>query len=235
MKMKIKNTNNKQHLDFHFKADDIQENGTFKGYASVFDVEDSYGDIVLKGAFLESLNNHQKKSTMPALLWQHKRDEPIGRWTKMYEDEKGLYCEGELFIDDDAMAKRAYVHLKKGSISGLSIGFMLKDYEYDSEKGVWLLKEIDLKETSVVTFPANDEARVESVKSAFSEGGIPTKREIEQILRDAGFTRQKAKAFISDGYDGLNHRDDDDNQRSKGDDAEIIKEIEKTIGKIKNV
>ncbi|MGV3983376.1 HK97 family phage prohead protease, partial [Citrobacter freundii] len=108
------------------------------------------------------------------LLWQHRMDEPIGIYTEMKEDEVGLYVKGRLLIDDDPLSKRAHAHMKAGSLTGLSIGYMLKDWEYDRVKGVFLLKEIDLWEVSLVTFPSNDEARVSDVKSAFSRGEIPS-------------------------------------------------------------
>lgn len=78
------------------------------------------------------------------MLWQHQMDEPIGVYTEMKEDEVGLYVKGRLLIDDDPLSKRAHAHMKAGSLTGLSIGYMLKDWEYDREKGVFLLKEIDL-------------------------------------------------------------------------------------------
>ncbi|OWA84819.1 HK97 family phage prohead protease, partial [Klebsiella pneumoniae] len=77
----------------------------------------------------------------------------------------------------------------------LSIGYMLKDWEYDREKGVFLLKEIDLWEVSPVTFPSNDEARVSDVKSAFARGETPSQKSIERVLRDVGLSRTQAKAF----------------------------------------
>jgi len=71
--------------------------------------------------------------------------------------------------------------MKAGSLTGLSIGYMLKDWEYDREKGVFLLKEIDLWEVSPVTFPSNDEARVSDVKSAFARGETPSQKSIERV------------------------------------------------------
>ncbi|WP_209270974.1 HK97 family phage prohead protease, partial [Streptomyces sp. NEAU-H3] len=79
----------------------------------------------------------------------------------------GLYVKGRLLVEADPLAKRAHGHMKAGSLTGLSIGYMLEDggYDYDKEKGIWLLKAIDLWEVSPVTFPANDEARITDVKS----------------------------------------------------------------------
>ena len=198
---------NKKRLDIPFEIKSISDSGAFTGYGSVFGVKDSYSDIVIKGAFTNSLNQWKEKGRLPALLWQHKMDEPIGYYTKMVEDENGLYLEGQLLIDDDPLAKRAYAHMKAKSLSGLSIGYVLNDYDYDAEKGAFILKEIDLWEVSVVTFPANDEARIDNVKSIFESGDIPPPKEIERVLRDVGLSRTQAKAFMSEGYSSLKQRD----------------------------
>lgn len=185
----------------------VDDNGTFEGYGSVFGNSDSYGDIVDKGAFDESLKEHKKRGTMPALLWQHDAREPIGVWEDMKEDDTGLFVRGRLLVDDDPVARRAYAHLKAKSISGLSIGFMLRRYEIDEDEGSVHLKELDLWETSVVTFPANDAARVSVVKSLMADE-MPAPSAVEQALREMlGLTAKQAKAFLSRGYEGLLPRD----------------------------
>lgn len=194
-------------MDIPFEIKSISDSGAFTGYGSVFGVKDSYSDIVIKGAFTNSLNQWKEKGRLPALLWQHKMDEPIGYYTKMVEDENGLYLEGQLLIDDDPLAKRAHAHMRAKSLSGLSIGYVLNDYDYDKEKSAFILKDIDLWEVSVVTFPANDEARIDNVKSIFESGDIPPPREIERVLRDVGLSRTQAKAFMSEGYAALKQRD----------------------------
>ena len=198
---------NKKRLDIPFEIKSISDSGAFTGYGSVFGVKDSYSDIVIKGAFTNSLNKWKEKGRLPALLWQHKMDEPIGYYTKMVEDDNGLYLEGQLLIDDDPLAKRAHAHMKAKSLSGLSIGYILNDYDYDKEKSAFILKDIDLWEVSVVTFPANDEARIDNVKSIFESGDIPPPKEIERVLRDVGLSRTQAKAFMSEGYASLKQRD----------------------------
>lgn len=198
---------NKKRLDIPFEIKSVSDTGAFTGYGSVFGVKDSYSDIVIKGAFTKSLNAWKEKERLPALLWQHKMDEPIGYYTKMVEDDNGLYLEGQLLINDDPLAKRAHAHMKAKSLSGLSIGYILNDYDYDKEKSAFILKDIDLWEVSVVTFPANDEARIDNVKSIFESGDIPPPKEIERVLRDVGLSRTQAKAFMSEGYSSLKQRD----------------------------
>lgn len=154
-----------QTKSMQIKAEAVQDDGFFSGYCSVFDVEDSYGDVVKKGAFLNSLNKWQNKGKMPPVLWQHSRGEVIGIWTKLVEDEKGLYGEGRLLIDDVAKAKEVHALIKAGAVDGLSIGFYTKKWAYDQEKDIMELLEIDLKEISIVTFPANEESTVAQVKA----------------------------------------------------------------------
>lgn len=197
----------KQRLDLPLTLKSVSDSGEFEGYGSVFGVEDSYGDVVVRGAFEASLAKWREKSRMPALLWQHDMAEPIGIYTEMREDDTGLYLKGRLLIDDDPLAKRAHAHMKAGSLSGLSIGYMLDDYEYDKEKGVWILKAIDLWEVSLVTFPANDEARISDVKSLLQRGENPPPSKVERALREVGFSGSQAKAFMAKGYSAISPRE----------------------------
>lgn len=197
----------KQRLDMPLTIKSVSDSGEFEGYGSVFGVEDSYGDVVVRGAFEASLAKWREKARLPALLWQHNMAEPIGIYTEMREDDTGLYVKGRLLIDDDPLAKRAHGHMKAGSLSGLSIGYMLDDYEYDKEKGVWILKAIDLWEVSLVTFPANDEARISDVKSLLERGETPPPSKVEKALREVGFSGSQAKAFMAKGYSAITPRE----------------------------
>lgn len=200
----------KQRLDVPLKLKSVSESGEFEGYGSVFGVKDSYDDIVVPGAFTSSLAAWKAKNALPSMLWQHQIAEPIGVYTEMREDDVGLFVKGRLLIDDDPLARRAHAHMKAGSLTGLSIGYILKDWEYDRTKEAFLLKDIDLWEVSPVTFPSNDEARVSDVKSAFARGDLPSQKSIERVLRDVGLSRTQAKAFMSGGYSTLSLRDAED-------------------------
>lgn len=200
-------TMTKQRLDIPLEIKSISDSGEFEGYGSVFGVKDSHSDIVISGAFSQSLSNWKNKNSLPAMLWQHQINEPIGVYTEMREDDKGLFLKGRLLIDDDPLAKRAYGHLKAGSLKGLSIGYNLKDYEYDHNKDAFILKEIDLWEVSLVTFASNEEACVSDVKTALARGELPLQKSIERVLRDVGLSRTQAKAFMAKGYDALSLRD----------------------------
>jgi len=199
----------KNRFDVPLKIKSINEKGEFEGYGSVFGVKDSHSDIVVAGAFQKSLARWNEKGQLPALLWMHKLDEPIGIYTEIKEDENGLLIKGRLLIDDDPLAKRAYAHMKAGSITGFSIGYELIDYEWDRDKQAFILKEIDLWEISLVLFPSNDESRLIDVKTTLLRGDTPQPKIVEKHLRDVGFSRQQAKAFMAKGFSGLNQRDVD--------------------------
>ena len=182
-----------KHFDVGFEIKAVNADGTVEGYGSVFGVRDNYDDVIAKGAFVKSLKDHKAAGTMPAMLWQHDADKPIGVWTEMVEDEKGLRIKGQLAMET-VKGKEAHALLKMGALNGLSIGFMSKQWAYDREPEVRTLTEIDLWEVSLVTFPANEKARVTNVKSADE---MATPKDAEKALRDAGFSKSDATAFVS--------------------------------------
>jgi HK97 family phage prohead protease len=185
-------------FDAGFELKALAEDGTFSGYASVFGVQDQYRDVVATGAFSATLAEWSRKGRMPALLWQHQTDQPIGVWTTMREDAKGLYVEGRLLKDEVEQAGEAYALLKAGAISGMSIGFCTVADEFDTKTGVRTLTQIDLWEVSLVTFPCLDVARVEAVKSADT---IVTIRDFERALREIlGFGHAAAKSIARNGF-----------------------------------
>lgn len=175
------------HRDFPLEIKEITEEGRFSGYASVFDVIDYYDDEIVRGAFAKSI-----AEKMPVMLWQHDSAEPIGVYESIREDDIGLWIEGRLLLDLEK-GREAYILLKNQAIRGLSIGFVpiLWEWENRESRRIRVLKEIDLWEVSLVTFPANPKALVDDVKS------IKTIRDVEDTLRDAGFSRTEAKALIA--------------------------------------
>lgn len=179
--------------DFAFELKSLKEDGSFEGYGSVFGVKDSYDEIVAAGAFAESLAAHKATGTLPALLWQHRSGEPCGIYTSMAEDSIGLKVSGQLALKTVRGAE-AYELLKMKAISGLSIGFATREDSYDRLTGIRTLKKVDLYEVSLVTFPANDTARVQGVKSIEL---IEDLKGAEQYLRDVGMSHTESKAFVS--------------------------------------
>jgi hypothetical protein len=196
---------NRKHRTYPFHLKEVSETGTFSGYASVFDKIDWYGDVVRAGAFAKTLVAWKARGRLPPILWQHKSDQPIGAHVEMVEDEKGLFVRGELLIGAIEKAREAHALLKAKVISGMSIGFDVPEggMEYDGKTNVWNLTELDLWENSLVTFPANQDAQVEEVKTILASGKLPAPSDFEGFLRDAGFSRKQAKYIAANGYTGL--------------------------------
>ena len=170
----------------------------FSGYASAFGGVDSYGDTILPGAYKATIG---ERSRPIAMRWNH-YGPVIGKWTKMEEDETGLFVEGEL-TQGHSVAEDAYALLKHGAVTGLSIGYRaVKEMENDT--GGYDLAEIDLIEISVVESPADLAAQVSNVKSDIKEAD--SLKDYERILRDAGFTRADATALVS-GIKSLHQSD----------------------------
>jgi hypothetical protein len=139
--------------------------GAFSGYASLFGVVDSGGDMVMTGAFARSLIKRGAGSVN--MLWQHQAAEPIGMWSSIVEDSRGLKVEGRLDLSV-ARAREALSLMRKGAIDGLSIGFRTRRATTDKSSGVRRLHEIDLWEISIVTFPMLAQARIGAVKQTRS-------------------------------------------------------------------
>lgn len=171
-------------LALELKADDA---GMVEGYGSVFGGLDSYGDTIEPGAFAESIAKRK-----PKMLWQHRMDKPIGVWDEVAEDGKGLRLKGRLA--DTELGREARQLVKMGAMDGLSIGYRTLADEMRGNNRV--LKKVDLWEVSFVTIPADENARA-AVKS------LATERECEDALRDMGFSRREAKAFIARGWGGV--------------------------------
>lgn len=187
---------------FNFELKAVQEDGFFSGYGAVFGNVDWYNDVILPGAFKASLEKWQSKNKMPPVLWNHNDSEPIGVYTQIYEDEKGLFVEGKLLIDDVPRAKSTYALLKAGAIDGLSIGYSTKKANQQGN-GVRELIEVDVGEISIVTQPANDRSLITSVKNKLEDGELPTLPEFEKFLRESGFSKSQSTAIASKGLRSL--------------------------------
>ena len=189
-----------QHKDFGLSIKAVSDSGEIEGYGSTFGGEpDSYGDVVAKGAFADSLAAHKAAGTMPKMLWGHKADDPpIGDWLNIEEDEKGLFVKGRVDIEDP-FAARIYRAMKAGRVNKFSIGYSVDKWASDAaRKGVRILQKLALWEISPVNFPANVNAGVTSVKNddAFSRwmaGVRPQRRELERYLKD-GFGVSNSEA-----------------------------------------
>jgi HK97 family phage prohead protease len=176
----------------------------FEGYGAVFANVDSYGDVIEKGAFKETIREAKASGIWPAMLSQHgglglSADDmtPIGIWTDMEEDNKGLFMKGKLAPTSRGIEMYTLMKMQpRPAISGLSIGYIPVKWRMRSspEQPRRTLEQVKLIETSPVTFPANPKARVQSAKQVT---GI---RLAEKALRDAGFSAAEAKAIVAKGF-----------------------------------
>lgn len=136
--------------------------GRFEGYASLFNKVDLGNDIVMPGAFQESL---QKRRVLGIkMLFQHDANEPIGVWQEIKEDAQGLYVKGQL-MTEIARAREVLSLMRAGALDGLSIGFRVIEGQRDPKTGIRRLRKLDLWEISVVTFPMLNDARINHVKT----------------------------------------------------------------------
>jgi HK97 family phage prohead protease len=183
----------------------VEPDGTFTGYASLFGVEDMGHDIVLAGAFRDSLAKRGARGIK--MLLQHDPAQPIGVWEQLTEDARGLFARGRLMLDV-ARARETLSLMRAGALDGLSIGFRTVVGTRDARTGIRRLAKIDLWEISIVTFPLLPDARVANVKARPFAHRAPTEREFERWLtQDAGLSRSQARAVIRSGHKGLTMQD----------------------------
>lgn len=195
---------------------ELSEDGSFEGFGAFFNNVDFGDDVIIKGAFTESLT--EKPIGEVRMLWQHKSDHIIGKFTEAVETDQGLFVKGKLFIDDIAKAKEAYKLLKEKAIGGMSIGYRVAQRSF--KEGVRVLEKLSLHEISLVTFPMNELAKVTNVKSI--KECITTEREFEKHLRDLGFSKKEALIISSKGFKSF-LRDSVEDDQIKAEEAELIK------------
>ena len=187
-------------LECKFAVKSVDDDGRIEGLGAVFGNVDDGFDVIHKGAFADSLSRK-----MPLMLWQHgAHDDPVGVWTHAEETDDGLFVRGQMILVSPE-AKQRYALLKAGALNGLSIGFMIDGHdgaEFDRDN-IRHIKAVDLWEVSIVNFPMNTDARISAVKRLGGYNLVPTPRQAERRLRDAGWSASQAKALLAHGYDGL--------------------------------
>lgn len=152
-------------FNFQVKSVDLGE-GVISGYASVFGNVDSYGDIVVKGAFLKSIEKNRKTGKVISIFYGHNMEDPranIGLVIELREDNHGLFFKAQLDLSGDTYGRLVYEQLKDGRLDSLSFGFSVIDGA-NTEAG-YELRELELYEISVVPIPANQEALITEVKA----------------------------------------------------------------------
>lgn len=175
--------------DFAFDVKAVTDEGVIEGYASTFGNVDSAGDVIAPGAFTRTLAAWRAKGRPVPVLWQHDAYDPIGVTTSIEEDDKGLRVTAKL-VTEVARARDAHALAKAGALGGLSIGFSVPAIASDGQPAiVWdeeqraaVFREVRLWEYSLVTFPANEEAVLTSVKSVVPADLLDTLKDIREHL-----------------------------------------------------
>ncbi|MBB4041414.1 hypothetical protein GGR34_003091 [Microvirga flocculans] len=157
----------------------VDTDGVFEGYASLFGEADLGKDVVMPGAFGDSLR--KRGAAEVRLLWQHDPAQPIGRWLSIAEDRRGLRVRGRLNLAVER-ARDIHALMREGAVDGLSIGFRVERARAERPTGLRRLEKLDLWEISVVTFPMLPGARVETVKQASPDLAASIRRAATRIL-----------------------------------------------------
>ncbi len=212
-----------------FKTDGLAE-GEFIGYASVFGNKDSYGDVVLKGAFANTLAEWERKGVPIPLLWGHNTADPdfnLGEIIEATEDERGLKVHGKLDMESPKSAQ-TYRLLKSGRVNQMSFAYHVVDGAYIQPEGddkTWRdayyeLRELDLYEVSIVPIGANQETEILAVKAIASamraKAGRALSSKNEDALRGALAQAEEIvtalKAVLPEDYPA----DEEDQDKTSG-------------------
>jgi HK97 family phage prohead protease len=175
-------------IDFPLETKDVSEDGQIEGLAAAYGNVDHGRDIILPGAFAKTIRG---RKTLPMLLY-HDQRLPVGVWTGFEDTPRGLKMTGRVTTVTQAGAE-ALALARDGALSGLSIGYRAVKERYTDDARE--LIEIALIETSLVATPMNERAQITRVKEILAGGALPSVREFEEHLRDAGFSRSLAAAI----------------------------------------
>lgn len=175
------------------------DTGIFECYGNTKGNIDHALDRAVDGCYSKSINDHKVNGTVPKMFWMHNPFElPVGTWTDMAEDAKGLYLRGKL--SKTAMGRDIEILAKDNALNMFSIGYREVQSKWNNHDGCNDLIEVDLKEISWVNFACNEESRLETIKHNLVQGGLPTKRELEETLREQLHLSKREAARIVDHY-----------------------------------
>jgi hypothetical protein len=202
-----------ERLECKFASEGVDaKTGQFAGYGAIFGNVDTHGDVIVPGAFKETLVDWAQRGGLPAMKLMHGSvanpftgsDLPIGRWTAMREDSRGLYVEGKLSGLDTDRGRFNYALMQDGALNALSIGFKALRFTRSPTAQIKRsLESVKLVEVSLVPEGSNDQALITDVKS-WSDGELPTLPQFEDWLREAGrFSKTQATAIAGKGLSQL--------------------------------
>jgi HK97 family phage prohead protease len=182
-----------------FEIKELHTSGHIEGMLAGFGNIDHGGDKLLPGCLTKSL---QARITPLPMLLCHDPKRPIGAWLEWADTADGLHVKGRITLGSRD-GQEAYALAKDGALTGLSIGWKGGRGTYDGA-GTRLIAEADLVEGSLVPCPMNDRTRVTAVKS------INGARDLEDMLRGAGFSGRKSKHAASEAWKALQSTETDE-------------------------
>ena len=166
------------------------DEGKIVAYVTTFNNQDKEGDIIAPGALDKWVKEFKQSESRLPMLWQHDKKEVIGQWTDFEINTRGVKGYGEIYTDV-TRGNDVRNLIKRGAVGSVSIGF--KGRGREMEKGGRYFEEVELFETSVVLTPANQRAKIVSVKD--DQGLNPTL--LEAALRDVGLSKKESKIIIN--------------------------------------
>ncbi len=177
-----------EELDIVLDAKALDDEGNIEGLAVGYGDVDHGNDIVARGSV-----QLEGRKTIPMLM-HHDRKRPVGAWYEFNDRPEGLYVKGR--FSSTTAAREAREDVKAGAITGLSMGFITKKHRLEGKSRH--LIEVDLHEISLVTVPMHNRTRIFSVKDILGGGELPSVRQFEEFLRDAGgFSKSLAAAIAA--------------------------------------
>lgn len=212
-----------------------------KGYASVFGVVDSDGDLIERGAFADTIR--EKFTELPEgksrikMMDSHERF--IGLPTVMREDERGLYVEGR--VSKTAAGDEVLTLVADGVTDEMSIGFITRraeDVRQDDQHGGKLkriLKALDLFEFSTLAWGANSHTSAEVVKGDWLLQALAELKE-GRVLSSANESKLLQAAKLIDEVLETSARDeDDDESKTNAENEQAIIAAKSMLKTVKNI
>lgn len=210
---------------FDFKATVKDEGkGILHAIVSVFGNEDSVGDVMVKGAFAQSIKNGKAKGKLPPGVLSHNWERPIAKTNDAWEDDEGLNIVAQFNLETQDGAD-TYSNVKHELFTEYSFGFgRIRDAE-EKKDGKTYVKNVDWYEWSPVLVGANRETYTVGVKHTSAIQQITSERQFEKFLRDAGYSKSAAVTICVSGFKALHRRDaEEGTDKAEEDEPDIIAE-----------
>ena len=190
----------KFYLNSAFEAKSINKKSKalkIAGYANTT-AKDRSGDVITAHAWAKGVENFRRN---PVLLYQHKHDCPIGKVNSIKVDKKGIFVEASV---SEAAEKTQGVQtlIKDGALKSFSVGFRVKDGNYDREDDTMTITDVELLEVSVVSVPCNQDSLFSLAKSFDSDD---ERKNFLNQFTDKEETKAHIKAGITDMSSGHYH------------------------------